>query len=271
MARKPRLGQRGNWRFSDAGNRFDGRQNRRRHNDIAAISPTLKRGVIYCTRCGSRVVSNTDHCPFCGRDLRPVYARLWFWLIVVVVVAVTVFWVVRVNLPEISTSPTGPATPAPPQVIGAAENSSLKNLALGTGIDNSGLEVTVVAVDAVQMAANGAQVYLVTVDFVNASDATVTLYSAQWLLEDSAAVRQETFVGQDLDANTIASNFVHRDLAPGEHFQGLLYFAIAPAEASAEELAAGLEPDPIIPAYVIYQPSPLTYSEDLLVSWWCAD
>jgi len=227
----------------------------------------LKRGVIHCSRCGSRVVSNIDYCPFCGHSLRPVYARLWFWLIVVVVVAAGVVALINVSLPKESPAPSSPAEPAKPQVIGAAADSSLKDLSIGTGIDNSGLKVMVNSVTAGPTASNGAQIYIVDVEFTNQTENTITLYSTQWMLEISDGTRLDTFVGPASDGTTISSNFENYDLAPQGLFSGRLYFAVAAPVASDEDIANGVEPTPLTPSSVVYQPTALAYSEDLLVTW----
>ena len=267
MARKPRFGQRNNWRFADAGTRFDGRSKPRRRSSGKPISPALKRGVIHCARCGSRVVSNVDYCPFCGRSLRPFYGRFWFWLLVVIVVAISVVWIIRVNLPQENTTPSGPVTPELPQVIGGDANSSLKNLALGTSIDNSGLEVTVESITLGPLAANGSQIYVVEVRFYNNRSEAVTLLATQWLLETTEGARLDTFVGSTEDGTTLISNLETSELPAQGRFNGRLYFAIASPPASEEDLAAGLGPYAISPRVVIYQPSALVYSEDLLVTW----
>lgn len=269
MPRKPRFRQ-NTWHFSDAGNKFDGRPKPARSNKLAPISPALKRGIIHCKRCGSRVVGNVSNCPFCGKSLRPVYARFWFWLIVVVVVAVSVVGFINVSLPEESTAPTSPATPELPRVVGGTEDSVPKNLALGTAIDNSGLEVTVGSVTAGPVAANGSHIYVVEVEFINQTQGTVTLYSTQWLLETSEGTRLDTFVGATADGVTLSTNFEAGYPLPAQgRFSGRLYFAITQQPpATEEELAAGSEPTPpVIPSLVVYQPSALAYSEELLVTW----
>ena len=267
MARKPRLGQRNNWRFSDAGIKIDGRPRPKRRSNQKPISPALKRGVIYCTRCGSRVVSNIDNCPFCGRSLLPFYARFWFWLLVVVLVAISVFTIVNFNLPHEETSPTGPTQPELPQVIGGVENGSLKNLAMGTAIDNSGLEVSVREITPGPLTSNGLQIYIVEVDFINHRNAEVTLYSTQWRLETSDGTRLDTFVGTDIEGNTLASNFSDYELSANGRFSGRLLFAVTPRYATEQEVEEGIVPEPNVPYSVIYQPSALAYSEELLVTW----
>ncbi|MDR1088358.1 MAG: DUF4352 domain-containing protein [Coriobacteriales bacterium] len=281
MARKPRFGQR-TWNFSDGGNKFNGRPRYVRSRNQKPISPALKRGVIHCKRCGSRVVGNVANCPFCGRPLRPVYARFWFWLIVVVVVALGVVFIVNVALPEENTMPSSPAEPKLPRVVGGAEDSSLKALALGTTIDNSGLEVTVSAVSAGLKAANGAQIYVVEVEFINTGEEATVLYSTQWMLELPDGTRLDTFVGSAADGATISSNFEAYTLAANGRFSGRLYFAVPEPTATEEEGGVsedvdGTEPEGTeqadtgpaapTPSAVVYQPSALAYSEELLVTW----
>ncbi|MDR1358427.1 MAG: zinc ribbon domain-containing protein [Coriobacteriales bacterium] len=275
MARKPRFGQR-TWNFSDGGNKFNGRPRPVRLRGQKPISPALKRGVIHCKRCGSRVVGNVANCPFCGRPLRPVYARFWFWLIVVVVVAGGVILLVNTALPEESTMPSSPAEPELPRVVGAAEDSSLKELPLGTTIDNSGLEVTVSSVAAGLEAANGARIHVVEVEFINDTEEAAVLYSTQWMLELSDGTRLDTFVGSAADGATISSNFEAYTLAPNGRFSGRLYFAVAEPAATEEEDTeegatstdtASTEPAAVTPSAVVYQPSALAYKEELLVTW----
>lgn len=266
MARKRMFGQR-TWRFSDAGTKFDGRPRPARRSTLKPISPALKRGVVHCTRCGSRVVSNVSNCPFCGRSLRPVYARFWFWIIVVIAFAIAVVALVNLNLPQESTEPSSPAEPDRPQVIGAEVDSPLKDLPLQTAIDNSGLEVTVKSVSLGPVASNGAQIYIVEVDFENQTDESGFLYSTQWRLELSDGTRLDTFVGLAADGATISSNFADYELAAYGHFTGQLCFAVEqPVPVESEE---GLEAEVItlIPSAVVFQPTALAYSEELLVTW----
>lgn len=256
------------WHFSDAGTKFDGRPKPPKHSDLKPISPALKRDIIRCKRCGSRVVSNVSNCPFCGRPLRPVYARFWFWLIVVIVVALGVILFINLSLPEESTGPSSPAEPIPPQVVGGGEDSSLKNLSLGTTIDNDGLEVTVESIEAGPLAANGAQIYIIDIEFINTTEEAGFLYSTQWRLELSDGTRLDTFVGAAADGVTLASNFGDYELLAQGSFSGRLYFAVSqpePAEGSEELPEEGQTI--LTPLYVVYQPSALAYGEDLLVTW----
>lgn len=266
MARKPRLGQRG-WRFTDGGNKFDGRPRPTRRSSQKPISPTLKRGVIHCKRCGSRVVGNVGNCPFCGKPLRPVFARLWFWLLVVVAAAVGAVMLINTGLPAESTSPSSPAEPERPQVLGAAEDSALKDLPLGTTIDNSGLEVTVKAVSLGPDSANGAQIYVVDVDFLNQTEESVMLYSLQWMLELSDGTRLDTYVGSAADGATISSNLETLELQAGGQFTGRLYFAVAQPAPLEGDAAGDVAPVALTPGAIVYQPSALAYDEDLLVTW----
>jgi len=213
------------------------------------------------------VVSNVDNCPFCGRSLRPFFARLWFWLLVVIVVAIFVVWIVNTSLPNENTTPTGPTQPDLPQVIGGAQNSSLKDLSLGTSIDNSGLEVTVKSVSPGPLAANGWQIYIVEVEFLNNRATDITLYSTQWMLQVSNGTRLDTFVGSDAEGITLTSNFSDYELPSKGRFSGRLFFAVPPHHPTEEELAAGIEVHSPLPTAVVYQPSALAYSEDLLVTW----
>ncbi|MDR2672850.1 MAG: zinc ribbon domain-containing protein [Coriobacteriales bacterium] len=245
---KSRIRQR-RWRFSDTSNRFDGKRRIPRRSAERPISPALKRGIVYCKRCRSRVVSNVEHCPFCGKSLRPFFARLWFWLIIVVVVALATIWIVNINLPEESTTPSKPSDPARPTVVGQTANSTYKSLSIGTAIDNEGLRVKVNSVEVGPPSSDGSAILVAIVEFDNQRDAPTTLYSTQWMLEAADGTRIDTFVGTAADGTTITSNFEAYELAGGGRFVGRLYFAANNA------------------IRLVYQPSALSYSEDLLVTW----
>jgi len=185
----------------------------------------------------------------------------------VVLVALVVIFLVNTSLPHENTTPTGPTQPDLPQVIGGSADSSLKNLTLGTSIDNSGLEVTVRSVTPGPLAANGWQIYIVDVDFINNRSTDITIYSTQWMLELSDGIRLDTFIGSDADGTTLASNFSDYELASKGRFSGRLFFAVAPVYPTEEEIELGIEAYMPYPVAVVYQPSALAYSEDLLVSW----
>lgn len=267
MAKKRLLG-RSSWRFSDAGNKFDGRPVPSRQSRQKPISPTLKRGIVHCKRCGSRVVSNVNNCPFCGRPLRPFFARLWFWLLIVVIVAVGVTAFVMFNLPEESAGPSSPTNPDLPLVIGADASTPPRNLALGTSIDNSGLTVKVSSVEEDVLTSGGAQLYSVEVSFENTSDDSVILYASQWMLELSDGTRLVSYMGTTIEEEVISSDFEAQELASGARFSGTLYFAVEqPPALSEEQIAAGEEQKVLTPQKVLYQPSALAYDEELLASW----
>jgi hypothetical protein len=228
---------------------LSGKQRRHVRSIGQPISPTLKRGVIRCRRCNSRIVSNVDHCPYCGKNLLPVHRRLWFWLIVVVLLSGTVFAFVYFNAPASPTEPMRPAQSSRPSVVGAPAGSSYKNLALGTPVTVDQLEVEATRYELGPTGANGAQLYVLTIEFVNTRDQAVTLYSTQWRIEGPDGGRYDTYRGAAADGQSISGNFEAFELAAGGRFTGRLYFLGDVATR------------------VVYQPSALAYSEDLLVTW----
>jgi hypothetical protein len=237
------------WHFSDAGNKFDGKTRSAPPIRIKPISPALKRGVIRCKRCGSRVVGNVDNCYFCGKSLKPVYARLWFWIIMVIVAAGAVVFLVNYNLPQENTAPSKPVDPARAVVVGGNEQTAIKQLSIGTAVDVSNLQVKVTDVELGPLASNGSQIVVVTIEFNNQSDAELTLLSTQWMMQLLDGSRVDNYIGTAQDGVTIASNFEAYSLAPGGRFTGRLYFA----GANCSE--------------IVFYPSALAYSEDLLVTW----
>lgn len=248
MVNKKRFGQR-QWRFSDTGRRFNGRQRPLRRSNQKPISSALKRGIIYCKRCRSRIVSNVDFCPFCGKSLRPFFARLWFWLLIVITAALTTVLVVNVNLPQENTAPSKPDLPTMPSVYGGIPGASIRDLSLGTTIDNNELLVRVSAIQFGPTSAAGQSIIIAIVEFHNQRQTATTLYATQWRLEDSSGQRHDTFVGTTDDGSTATSNFEALELTAGGYFVGRLYF------------------EGELPSRLVYQPSALSYTEELLVTW----
>ncbi|MDR3052545.1 MAG: hypothetical protein LBU48_01630 [Coriobacteriales bacterium] len=235
------------WHFSDAGNRFDGHRRQASRSDKNPISPIFSRRVIRCKRCGSRVVSNINHCPFCGRSLRPFFARLWFWVLVVLAAAGTMTLLLLFGLP--TPAPVKPLEPLVPTVVGAPENAPIKNLAVGSTIDSDSLLVTVTAIEDGPLAYDGTPLTKITVLFSNKSAGTKNIYSTQWRLELADGSRLDTFIGTAQDGEHISGSFEAKELASDEQFSGVLYFA-------------GIDP-----THLVYAPSALSYSEDILVTW----
>ena len=52
-----------------------------------------------CKSCGADIASSAKHCPSCGaKNKKPIYKRVWFWiLIVVLLIAITDFVASKVN------------------------------------------------------------------------------------------------------------------------------------------------------------------------------
>jgi hypothetical protein len=107
----------------------------------------------------------------------------------------------------------------------------------------------VTQVSAGATSSNGVVIQAVTVEFVNNSDAAVTLFSTQWRMQRSDGTLVDTFFGVTSDGAAITSNFEAQEIGAGGSFTGHLFF-----EASE-------------PAFVVYQPSALAYDETLLVTW----
>ncbi|MDR3307284.1 MAG: DUF4352 domain-containing protein [Coriobacteriales bacterium] len=214
-----------------------------------AISPSFSRGVIRCKRCRSRVVGNVDRCPFCGKSLKPFYARLWFWSALVVLLAVTMGGLIYSGIPVPSEEPAKPAEPTPPQVVGAPDGTSFKDLATGTTVDSDSLLITVTSVETGGTAYDGTPLVVVTVEFSNKKDVDVTLYSTQWRMEQADGTRLDAFIGTSDSGQSISSNFEARSLEGNGQFTGKLYF-------KGTALAR-----------VLYAPTALTYNDTMLVTW----
>ncbi|MCL1890531.1 MAG: hypothetical protein FWG00_00635 [Coriobacteriia bacterium] len=241
------------WRFGDGGNRFDGKTRAPRTTG-QPISPALKRGVRHCKRCGNRVISQADNCPYCGGSLLPFFLRLWFWLLVVLAVAGVVFFAVFRFAPSPTTEITHPEQPNAPLVVGAEAGTPIKDLKIGTKIDVDGLEVTVTGFeDEGLLDRNEKPLQVLTVEFVNKRKQDATLYSTQWMAELADGTRIDTYIGSTIEGTPITGNFESYELPAGGSFKGRLYFECEAA------------------ALIIYQPTPLAFDEELLVTWSTAD
>jgi len=51
-------------------------------NDFQRASGPQKQ----CKKCGASIPKYSESCPQCGANLKPVYKKVWFWLIIVLVV-----------------------------------------------------------------------------------------------------------------------------------------------------------------------------------------
>ena len=235
------------WRFSSGGNRFDGKYRPARVKG-KPISPALKRGVRRCKRCRNRVVSNVDNCPYCGKSLLPFYQRLWFWLIIVFFIGAAVACTIYLTVPQQTTDTPHPVQPGTPTVVGNPE-ASIKGLSLGTTITVDDLETTVTRFLKGPLDREGEPLMVLTMEFQNNRTQSVIIYSTQWMVQLADGTRIDTYLGSTIDGITISGNFEAFELRAGEGFTGQLYFECAE------------------PEFIVYQPSPLAYNEELLVTW----
>jgi RNA polymerase subunit RPABC4/transcription elongation factor Spt4 len=235
------------WHFSDSGNRFDRRRNLRPVTDPHPISKSFTRKIIHCKRCGSRVVSNVNHCPYCGKSLLPLFKRFWFWLLIVVLVGATTGGLVFFT-PATELSQKPPEMPAP-AVVGASEGTSTKNLAFGTIVDCNSLLVTVISSSQEMVASDGLPITAVKVQFLNKSSSDVTLYLTQWQLETTSGERVEHYIGKTAGGETVTSELDSRNLPKDATVTATLYFAAN---------------DPL---RVIFAPNALSENDTNLVTW----
>jgi RNA polymerase subunit RPABC4/transcription elongation factor Spt4 len=235
------------WHFSDSGSRFDARRRYQPTIDHDPISKTFTRKIFHCKRCKNRVVSNVSHCPFCGKNLLPVYRRFWFWLIIVVAAGVAAGALVFLS-PPIEDGESRVEIP-PPLVVGAPEGSPIKDLDMGTTVDCNSLLVTVMESLQGPIASDGKPITAVKVQFLNKNAADAMLYSTQWQLETAGGERIDCYIGRTEQGENIISDLDSQSLAPDASLTVTLYFA---ADA---------------PARVVFAPNALSYSESGLVTW----
>jgi RNA polymerase subunit RPABC4/transcription elongation factor Spt4 len=247
VTRSDRRGSR-QWRFSDSGSRFD-RKRRGSIVDRNPISAAFPRKVIHCRKCGTRIVSNIKHCPFCGKSVLPFYQKLWFWLIIVFVLGASTVALLVYTQPPATPDEVGPEK-LPPRVIDAPEGTPYKNLAVNRQVDCGNLLVRVTRITEYGISSDGKPIVAVTVEFDNRNDHAVTLYSTQWMMTDAEGLAYvDCFIGKTEEGESIRSGIEAVDLAGGTPLTTTFYFA-----------GPGL-------TTVVFLPDALSYQESDQVTW----
>ena len=246
MARRDRMRSK-QWHFSYSDGRFNNRKQYRSSIDPSPISTTFNRKIMRCKRCGSRVVSNVSHCPYCGKNLLPFYRRFWFWLVIVALMGVGVA-AILFYLPGIQT-PQKVQEANLPVVVNAAEGSPFKDLVPGTTIEYNQLQVTVTGSHQAGVSSNGIVITAVEVSFYNSGTTPITLYSTQWQLESEDGTRVDCFIGKTSDDESIHSELETQNLGPSSTYTTVLYFALDN------------------PNRAVFAPNAVSYVELELVTW----
>jgi hypothetical protein len=176
----------------------------------------------------------------------PFFRKLWFWLIVLAVLAVG-FIALLLYVP-LTPEPEDETANQLPVVVGAPEGTSYKDLPPNTTIDANNLLVTVTDVTGGLIASDGKPIIAVEIQFFNKGDHAITVYSTQWMMEDATGARVDCFIGKTDTGETIAT-LETSDLAVGAQRTTTFYF-------SGEDLTR-----------VLFLPDALSYEENDLVSW----
>ncbi len=234
--------------FAGSSNRFDNKRNSVPVIDPSPISKTFTRKIIYCKRCNNRVVSNVSHCPFCGKNLLPVYRRFTFWIFIVLLVAGAALAIV-IFAPGINTEAPPAKEPTKPVTVGAAQGASIKDLNTGTTVDCDNLLVTMTETSGELKSINGAAITTVKVQFINKRSESVLLLLTQWQLEGANGVRVDSEPMKLEDGTDIKSDLDSTTLVAGATYSATLYFV-------ADQ-----------PTKVVFAADPLEYIEEWLVTW----
>jgi hypothetical protein len=189
-----------------------------------------------------------SHCPYCGKSLLPFFKRLWFWLIVVMLVGALTIALVLFFSPNVVENESPPEAPTP-LVMGMPEGTSIKDLAVGTTINYNNLLVNIIERSQNLTASDGSPITAITVRFLNEGSTGAMLYSTQWQLETTDKTRVDCYIGKTNTGESIRSDLDSASLPGGASLTVTLYFA-------ANE-----------PAKLIFVPNVLSYSEDELVTW----
>ena len=246
MARRDRMRSR-HWHFSYSDERFSNKNRYKASIDPYAISTTFNRKIMRCKRCGSRVVSNVSHCPYCGKNLLPLYRRFWVWMLIVLVIGAGVA-ALLVHTPTVQPVEEQPPVLLP-VVVDAPAGTPYKDLSIGTSIVYNQLNVAVTDSHQEAISSNDLPITAVGVSFFNSGTTPIILYSTQWQMESTDGTRVECFIGKTKDDVSIRSELDTLTLAPASTYSTILYFEVND------------------PALALFAPNALSYSEDELVSW----
>jgi len=246
VARRDRMRSK-QWHFADSGNRFKDSKRFKAEVDHSPISKTFTRKIMFCKRCRSRVVSNVSHCPYCGKNLLPIFQRFWFWLLLVLVVGAG-FTALILFSPSLQIKDKPGDSPRP-IVVGAPEGTPYKDLLPDTTIAYNALNVTFIRSYHYDVSSNGIPIMAIEVRFSNSGTTAINLYSTQWQIESMDGRRVDCFIGKNTNGANVVSDFDTRVLSPGSTFTAMLCFAIE---------------DPVL---VVFAPHALSSDEDKLVTW----
>lgn len=211
-----------NWRFADAGSRFDATP-LSAARDRQPISPTFSRKILRCRRCGSRIVSNARRCPYCSKSVVPFYRSFVFWLALLVLLAAGTVYFVAFYDP--AGRPVAGGDLRPPLALGVPDPQETTLLPLGTSVDSNDLIITVMSVRQVNRSSDGRAVWEVTVQFFNRSSSRQSLYTTQWQMRSVDGSKEECFRGKTSDGVSLLSGVEGQQLAPEELLTTRIYFS----------------------------------------------
>jgi hypothetical protein len=189
-----------------------------------------------------------SHCPYCGKSLLPFFKRLWFWLIVVILVGAATVALVLFFSPSVEDSEPPPEIPVP-TVTGAPEGTSVTDLAMEKTVNCNGLLVSIIDRSQDLIASDGSPITAIKVHFLNEGSSEAMLYSTQWQLETVGGTRVDCYIGKTDTGESVRSDLDSASLPNGASLTVTLYFAAAD------------------PAKLIFAPNALAYSEESLVTW----
>lgn len=221
---------------------------RKRHptNDLQRTEARNRsRSNIRCKKCGNEIKRSVEHCPYCGVNQNPIYKRMWFWVLITIVIVAIIF----IALSRGCTASAENSDSLTPVVVGAEADTAPTDLALGTTVEIAGLNVTVTSVEAGPVAYDGSETRKLTVSFENTGTEIVTLLSSQIQMESTDGTRFDAYTGTTEEGEAISGNYDVSDLAAGATFTGQLYY-------SGTDFAK-----------VVYAPDALSYDESQLVTW----
>jgi hypothetical protein len=189
-----------------------------------------------------------SHCPYCGKSLLPFFKRFWFWFVVVILIGTATITLVLFFSPNVTESEPPLEIPAP-TAPGTPEETSVKDLALGTTVSYNNLLVSITDRSQDLIASDGSPITAIKVHFLNEGPSEAMLYSTQWQLETADGTRVDCYIGKTDAGESIRSDLDSASLPSGASLTVTLYFAASD------------------PTELIFAPNALSYSEESLVTW----
>lgn len=191
-----------------------------------------------CKKCKATIPKYSDRCPNCGANLKPVFKKAWFWVLIVVLLIVFGFAsctaAVSKSVSDAANGPSATGTSASNTTASSSSSSSAakssdadySNMAVGTAVNlDSGLSVSVDAVQTGLANYDGKAMTCVTVTYANGGTKETSFNVYDWKAQDADGAQRSQGYYSD-HVNDLSSG----TLAAGGKVSGNIYFEGTPTK-----------------------------------------